>query len=238
MWICRCDCGSRCASQLLCTGQTPNTSLLRSAFPASVHADGPNKGMALVRRTLQLAEPVPADGLSGELEQLSVTDNAAAVPAITRITTASRSASSNEPQPESQHESEPESPVAETDEDDDEEPDAQAPAIEEDPTTRVAAAAAHVFAVGDAADAFGAVNAGHNAFFQGEVAARNVVRLVKAAERAERRPASSESHGEAEAEAEEEEAEDLTLEKYNPGPPAIKVSLGLVSVPRVLRVVS
>ena len=120
--------------------------------------------------------------------------------------------------------SEPESPVTETDEDD-EEPEAQPPTIEEDPTTRVAAA--HVFAVGDAADAFGAVNAGHNAFFQGEVAARNVVRLVKAAERA----AAAESEAEGKGVDGEEEDEDLTLEKYNPGPPAIKVSLGLVSLP-------
>ena len=191
-----------------------------------MHADGPNKGMALVRRTLQLAEPVPADELRGDLERLSVTDNGAAVPAITPITTASVSAS-NEPQHESpEQEPEPESPV--TDEDDeDPEHEPQAPAIEEDPHTRVAAV--HVFAVGDAADAFGAVNAGHNAFFQGEVAARNVVRLVKAAERA----AAAESDAEGKGGDGEEEEEDLTLEKYNPGPPAIKVSLGLVSVPRV-----
>ncbi|TFK45782.1 FAD/NAD(P)-binding domain-containing protein [Heliocybe sulcata] len=58
----------------------------------------------------------------------------------------------------------------------------------------------HVFAIGDAADAFGAIKAGHNAHWQAEVAARNIVRLV---------------HGDAE------------LEQYVPGPPAIKVSLGL-----------
>ena len=51
------------------------------------------------------------------------------------------------------------------------------PAIVEDPHTRVAAE--HVFVVGDAADAFGAINAGHNAFFQGEVAAQNILKLIK-----------------------------------------------------------
>ncbi|RPD55220.1 iron uptake cluster protein [Lentinus tigrinus ALCF2SS1-6] len=137
---------------LLCTGQTPNTALLRSVFPNSVHADGPNKGMASVRRTLQLAEPIPADELPDDFAQLSIND----------------------------------------------------------PKTRVAAE--HVFAVGDAADAFGAVNAGHNAFFQGQLAAHNIIRMVKASER----DASSES-----------EPEDLTLEKYAPGLPSIKVSLGL-----------
>ncbi|EJF61918.1 iron uptake cluster protein [Dichomitus squalens LYAD-421 SS1] len=129
---------------LLCTGQTPNTALLREAFPESVIPDGPDRGMARVRRTLQLAKPAPIDAL---------------------------------------------------------------PEIEEDPATRVAAE--HVFAIGDAADAFGAVNAGHNAFFQGEVAARNVLRLVR---RREGLAAAS---------------EDRTLERYAPGPPAIKVSLGL-----------
>ena len=85
------------------------------------------------------------------------------------------------------------------------------PAIVEDPHTRVAAE--HVFVVGDAADAFGAINAGHNAFFQGEVAAHNVLKLVK-----------GEGSGEG------------ALKKYAPGAPAIKVSLGLVSTDSFLRV--
>ena len=54
------------------------------------------------------------------------------------------------------------------------------------------------------------MNAGHNAFFQGEVAARNIIKLVRRMEH---------TAG----------AEDWKLEKYSPGPPAIKVSLGLVS---------
>ncbi|UZJ57596.1 hypothetical protein CBS101457_006916 [Exobasidium rhododendri] len=40
----------------------------------------------------------------------------------------------------------------------------------------------NVFVIGDAADAFGALNAGHTAFAQAEVAARNVARLVTAEE--------------------------------------------------------
>lgn len=161
--------------QLLCTGQTPNTDLLRDAFPDSpsvLVADGEWKDAARVRRTMQLAERVPADALPA--------------PAV-------------------------------SDEDADE--------VQEDPTTRVRAE--HVFVIGDAADAFGAINAGHCAYaqvrfissssnawmwmltrvlcgVQGEVAARNIVRLVKRAE-----------GGKLE-----------ELEKYVPGPPAIKVSLG------------
>ncbi|KAI6131699.1 hypothetical protein EV401DRAFT_371745 [Pisolithus croceorrhizus] len=78
----------------------------------------------------------------------------------------------------------------------------------------------HIFAVGDAADAFGALQAGHTAYYQAEVAARNVVRLIK---REARRCGSlswSEGDGE-ETEGEEE------LEEYTPGLPMVKVSLGL-----------
>ncbi|KAI0704668.1 iron uptake cluster protein [Earliella scabrosa] len=160
---------------LLCTGQTPNTALLREAFPASVISDGPDKGMARVRRTMQLAEPVPEADLPDALSQLSL--SADSTPEL------SPSASP-----------EPASPT--TSDEEEEAP----PAIVEDPHTRVAAE--HVFVVGDAADAFGAINAGHNAFFQGEVAAHNILKLVK---------------GEGEG----------ALKKYAPGAPAIKVSLGL-----------
>ena len=66
----------------------------------------------------------------------------------------------------------------------------------------------NIFAIGDAADAFGAIPAGHNAYAQGELAAKNIVRLIENAT----------SDGEAQA-----------LHEYTASPPAIKVSLGLVS---------
>ncbi|KAL1689997.1 hypothetical protein GGG16DRAFT_92879, partial [Schizophyllum commune] len=64
-----------------------------------------------------------------------------------------------------------------------------------------------IFAAGDCADAFNALCAGHNAYYQGQLAARNVLRLA----RNEEKP--------------DDEREEL--EKYEPLPPAIKVSLGL-----------
>ena len=51
-----------------------------------------------------------------------------------------------------------------------------APDIVEDAATQ--GAAENVLVVGETADGFGAIKAGHNTFFQGEVAARNVLRLV------------------------------------------------------------
>lgn len=78
----------------------------------------------------------------------------------------------------------------------------------------------HIFAVGDAADAFGALQAGHTAYHQAEVAARNVVRLVKR----EARRCGSLSWSEGDDEGSEGEEE---LEEYTPGLPMIKVSLGL-----------
>ncbi|KAG6887788.1 hypothetical protein C0992_010740 [Termitomyces sp. T32_za158] len=68
----------------------------------------------------------------------------------------------------------------------------------------------HIFVIGDAVDAFGAIAAGHNAYYQGEVAARNVLRLINRA-----------SHEKVPEQVPE------PLEQYTPGPPAIKVSLGL-----------
>ncbi|KAJ7932895.1 hypothetical protein B0H13DRAFT_754194 [Mycena leptocephala] len=76
----------------------------------------------------------------------------------------------------------------------------------------------HIFAIGDAADAFGALPAGHNAWAQGEVAGRNVLRLIS-------RYRGNGIAGEG-CEGKKRE-EDEELETYTPGPPAIKVSLGL-----------
>ena len=74
----------------------------------------------------------------------------------------------------------------------------------------------HIFVVGDAADAFGAIKAGHTAYWQAEVAARNILRLAK--------------HESCSCMIPGRERELLVLERYEPGPPGIKVSLGIVSV--------
>lgn len=63
----------------------------------------------------------------------------------------------------------------------------------------------HIFAIGDCAET-GAIQAGHTAYWQAEVAARNVCRLI---ERSEGRAKE-------------------TLESYKPGAPCIKLTLGLV----------
>ena len=90
----------------------------------------------------------------------------------------------------------------------------------------------HIFVVGDAADAFGAVKLGHCAAnqvrsprvlvcrnqyliegLQGEIAALNILELIRRKE-GPGQPAEDGSG---------------TLKLYMPGPPGIKVSLGLVS---------
>lgn len=72
----------------------------------------------------------------------------------------------------------------------------------------------NLFAIGDAADAFGAIAAGHNAYYQGEVAARNIIRLIKQSEPSPAQDKKLQYTHE-------------PLELYTPRPPAIKVSLGL-----------
>ncbi|KAI0804792.1 iron uptake cluster protein [Irpex lacteus] len=143
---------------LLCTGQIPNTALMRSVIPESIVPDGPAKGSIRVKRTLQVAVPRPQD-----------TDQTAV---------SSKTVQSDD---------------LEDDADDDEHLQVPYP---------------HWFAVGDAADAFGAINAGHTAYYQGGLAANNVLKLI-AAEREGKSP------------------EETELEHYYPGEPGIKISLGL-----------
>ncbi|KAK0492526.1 hypothetical protein EDD18DRAFT_1410347 [Armillaria luteobubalina] len=132
---------------LLCTGQKPNTALLKGMDPKTVDAQ---TGLARVLRTLQLSDQeMDPDTLPAALAKVSLDESADPAQDREKITT-------HYP---------------------------------------------HIFAIGDAADAFGAINAGHNAYYQGEVAARNVLRLINDS--------------------------DEPLELYTPGPPAIKVSLGL-----------
>lgn len=149
---------------MLCTGQTPNTDIMKSFLPDSVIPDGPSKNQIRVTRTLQIGVPIPASATPSS----SVTSGKS---------------------------------VGTQESDEEEE--------EEDPQYTVPYP--HIFAIGDAADAFGAINAGHTAYLQGEVAARNILKMIQVRE-------------------EGQECSVEELERYKPGPPAIKVSLGLVSL--------
>ncbi|KAF8311595.1 FAD/NAD(P)-binding domain-containing protein [Clavulina sp. PMI_390] len=73
----------------------------------------------------------------------------------------------------------------------------------------------HIFAVGDAADAFGAIQAGHMSYYQAELAARNIVKMIEHQASLEKGSLSSEKDNEPE------------LEEYYPKPPSIKVTFGL-----------
>ncbi|KZT01697.1 iron uptake cluster protein [Laetiporus sulphureus 93-53] len=67
----------------------------------------------------------------------------------------------------------------------------------------------HLFAIGDAVDAFGAQKAGRNSFYQAEVAVRNILKMIERSERGE------------------DPTKGVQLEHYKPGPPGIKITLGL-----------
>src|ERR1700761_5386216 len=139
---------------LLCTGQTPNTGLLKDVAPDTID----ETKQAHVLRTLQLA-PIPP--VLPDTNSDTDSDDVASLLAELGL------------EPDDTSSTETETPYE------------------------------NIFVIGDAADAFGAIKAGHNAYFQGEVAARNILRLIDG---------------------------DDELERYQPGEPAIKVSLGLVSV--------
>lgn len=96
----------------------------------------------------------------------------------------------------------------------------------------------HLFAIGDAADAFGAIKAGHTAYYQGELAARNVIKLIQGDAGTLKVPfqpsALTPDAGEMEGDsrgAEEDSEGKPELEEYVPTSRMIKVSLGLVSPP-------
>lgn len=88
---------------------------------------------------------------------------------------------------------------------------AHVPEGEDETFEPVISAYPHIYVVGDAADAFGALKAGHTAWGQAEIAADNVVALVK----------STKSNKVWSFQ------QDVQLKHYVPPPPAITVSLGL-----------
>ncbi|EJU06475.1 FAD/NADP-binding domain-containing protein [Dacryopinax primogenitus] len=83
----------------------------------------------------------------------------------------------------------------------------------------------NIFAVGDAADAFGAIKAGHTAYYQAEVAARNILRLI--AQFNPHFPVSPLLTQPFKLEEDETQEIGLELEEYALGPPAIKLTVGL-----------
>ncbi|KAJ6535104.1 hypothetical protein B0H19DRAFT_1184979 [Mycena capillaripes] len=160
---------------LLCTGQRPNTEFLKELDAQTVE---PSTALAYVLRTMQLGVLPPPPPAVDVPEPTSVSEPAQDEPALLTAALAQIALLDTDAP----------SAAAEDQEEQD-------MAVEAEKTPYP-----HIFIVGDAADAFGAIPAGHTAYYQAEVAARNVLRLI-------------EGSG--------------ALERYTPGPPAIKVSLGL-----------
>ncbi|KAK7028583.1 hypothetical protein R3P38DRAFT_3518693 [Favolaschia claudopus] len=140
---------------LLCTSQRPNTELLQSLDSRTVNT---NTALTQVLRTMQLAlvpPPPPPSPITPALLPACASDNEEDVlaAALAQIALQNESALSAKGGVEAED--------AEEEED-------------EELTTPYP----HIFAIGDAANAFGAIPAGHNAYYQAEVAARNVLQLV------------------------------------------------------------
>ncbi|KAF7310455.1 Glycoside hydrolase family 5 protein [Mycena chlorophos] len=183
---------------MLCTGQVPNTELLSAFDESTVDAD---TRLAHVLRTMQLGvlptptSPVPESPASpasfvesSEVMQSEAQDEAALLEAaLAQIALQDEEQRTLSPTPSMTAS---ESSLEEVDEL------GSLPDAEPEPTPYP-----HIFVVGDSADAFGAIPAGHNAYYQAEVAAKNVLKLIA--------------------------SKDAELERYTPGLPAIKVSLGL-----------
>ncbi|OAX37976.1 FAD/NAD(P)-binding domain-containing protein [Rhizopogon vinicolor AM-OR11-026] len=181
---------------LLCTGQKPNTGLLRDMDPRTVD---PETGLASVLRTMQLCvpQPLPHDAEPDVNDILHWLQNMTIGEAIGK---------SESPTPMTSAQSSPCTPCS-----------TLTPSPLSSTDTLIEFERPHetlypnIFVVGDAADAFDAIKAGHTAYYQAEVAARNILRLIRQEQKAGFAAKDPDSE----------------LEEYAPGPPAIKVSLGL-----------
>ncbi|KAG2136600.1 uncharacterized protein EDB93DRAFT_1168540 [Suillus bovinus] len=179
---------------LLCTGQAPNTELLRDMDHRAV---SPDTGLARVLRTMQLCVPprslepleFHADDVLHCLKKLTL--NTEERIGQSELSPFSRSiAHADIPST---------SPLSSTE-----------TLVEPYPCQKTLYP--NIFVVGDAADAFDAIKAGHTSYYQAEVAARNILRLISRDEKVGIAAGDD---------------LDLELEEYAPGPPAIKVSLGM-----------
>ncbi|KAG1792344.1 uncharacterized protein HD556DRAFT_1444603 [Suillus plorans] len=179
---------------LLCTGQTPNTGLLRNMDPRTV---SPDTGLAHVLRTMQLCVPPPSieplefqtDDILQWLMNLTF-DTEEGIELLELLPSSPSIAHADIPSG---------SPVSSTD-----------TLIEPYPSKKTLYS--NIFVVGDAADAFDAIKAGHTSYYQAEVAARNILRLISRDEKVGITDGDN---------------LDSELEEYAPGPPAIKVTLGM-----------
>ncbi|KAG2106257.1 uncharacterized protein F5147DRAFT_701650 [Suillus discolor] len=176
---------------LLCTGQTPNTGLLRDMDPRAV---SPDTGLTHVLRTMQLCVPPPS-----ESHKLQADDALHYLKKLT-LDAEEGSESSSPSSPTSTHADIPStSPLSSTD-----------TLVESHLCQKTLYS--NIFVVGDAADAFDAIKAGHTSYYQAEVAARNILRLISRNEKAGITDGDN---------------LDSELEEYAPGAPAIKVTLGM-----------
>ncbi|KAI5116412.1 hypothetical protein M0805_000585 [Coniferiporia weirii] len=189
---------------LLCTGQTPNTDLIAEMSSGSVD---PETKLAYVLPTMQLGV-IPPEVFSDDDEE-AVEEAGELSVGLEKLDLGADASIG--------HDSE--SDFAELDDEEQEETEQEE---EQEPLPETPYP--HVFVIGDAADAFGAIKAGHTAYWQAEVAARNVLRLAAAAAAEVDRRARAEGEN-----GNDDEVGQLepVLERYEPGPPAIKVSLGI-----------
>ncbi|KAG1868385.1 FAD/NAD(P)-binding domain-containing protein [Suillus subalutaceus] len=201
---------------LLCTGQVPNTELLRDMDPRAVATD---TGLASVLRTMQLCVPPPLKPHKFQADNDEDNDDDV-LHWLRNFTFDIEEATGPSEFP-------PSSPSSPSFVHDDIPPTSSSPRVPYSPYSLSPSSSTdtlvesdlcqetlypNIFVVGDAADAFNAIKAGHTAYYQAEVAARNILRLI---------------HQDGKVGIAAKNDLDSELEEYAPGPPAIKVTLGM-----------
>lgn len=225
--------------QLLCTGQVPNASLMATFCPLAVPGGSHGGGAIKVLRSMQVApsrygpSPVTVSNASApssveipKARRMARSDTQeTAVPIAAKKKREEVEACDCATSPplgghkrlwDFEESSDSRLPASDSDVEGEGEEDEEAKEIS-DPVWK------RVFAVGDCADAFGAIKAGHTGWNQAEVAAKNVLRLIKWEEAGGK--VDKVDIAETLAEGEEQEGK---LLRYEHRAPMMKLTLGLV----------
>lgn len=195
---------------MLCTGQKPNTHLLNSLDKRLIN---PENLQAHILRTMQVSPLKTPDSSVSKDPSANTSTRIHTDAQLPSLQLASHDSALTHPlSPDTSSGASPSSTQSSI-LDESASPVSTNPSTTSDDANPGTPSYSHIFAIGDAADAFGDIQAGHTAHRQSSVAVENILRMIKyeqeVGQGANDKP--------------------LELKEYWPGKPGIKLSLGRVS---------
>lgn len=194
-----------CDLLLLCTGQQPNSALMAQLSPTSVD---PATRLVRVHKTLQVAVPDPRDAAQQPFDARPPCGDCDCF--LDKKAAGSDAAlDPHEKDHLLEH--------------------AHIGVDGQDPHPHVTGRLRNVYAIGDVADAFGALNAGYQAWGMADIAAENIIREIDASNAAALSANSNPNSG-AGSGSSPTQREKLEMAEFNPAANMLKLSLGMVGV--------